>query len=54
MEELENDIFKKLDYTYILFYRYIEDIFTRVSKENIDDLLQTINSYKKNHDRERN
>lgn len=48
MEKLENDVLKKLDFRYIFYFRYVDDIIICIHKNNVNKLLNTFNGYNEN------
>lgn len=45
MDDLETECLSLLDFDIPIFYRYVDDIFTIVSKTRVDDLLAVFNNY---------
>lgn len=45
MSDLETECLKKLQFTPVFFFRYVDDIITCISRDRIDEMINIFNSY---------
>ena len=47
MQDLETDIFKKIDFNIPIYFQYVDDTFLLNPEDKVHDILTILNSYRK-------